>query len=74
MDQPPSGPAFAGIDVSKERLDVHLRPSGRSLSVPRDGPGLEQLLARLREAAPLLVVLEATDSGQFRGHRAIVGG
>jgi len=59
MDQPPP-PAFAGIDVSKDRLDVHLKPSGQSFAVPRDGLGLEQLLARLREAAPALIVLEAT--------------
>ena len=51
---------FAGIDVSKDRLDVHLRPSAESFVVARDGPGLEQLVARLRAAGPELVVLEAT--------------
>ena len=51
---------FVGIDVSKDRLDVHLRPSGEAFAVARDGPGLEALAARLRGHAPLLVVLEAT--------------
>jgi transposase len=51
---------FVGIDVSKDRLDVHLRPSGEAFAVARDGPGLEALAARLRDHAPALVVLEAT--------------
>lgn len=51
---------FVGIDVSKDRLDVHVRPSGESLAVARDGQGLEQLVARLGVIAPELVVLEAT--------------
>lgn len=72
MDQPPA-PAFAGIDVSKDRLDVHLRPSGRSFAVPRDGPGLEQLLARLRDAAPALVVLEATGGFEVTVAAAVAG-
>ncbi len=60
MEQPPSSPVFAGIDVAKDRLDVHLRPSRQSFAVPRDGPGLEQLAAALRGRSPALVVLEAT--------------
>jgi transposase len=60
MDQPPSTAVFAGIDVSKDRLDVHLRPSGRTFAVPRDGPGLERLVSELHTLSPGLVVLEAT--------------
>jgi transposase len=51
---------FVGIDVSKDRLDVHLRPSGESFWVARDGCGLEQLVERLATAGAELVVLEAT--------------
>jgi transposase len=51
---------FAGIDVSKDRLEVHLRPSGEAFAAARDGPGVEALVARLRDHAPVLVVLEAT--------------
>ncbi len=51
---------FVGIDVSRDRLDVHLRPTGESFAVTRDGQGLEQLTARLGVVEPELVVLEAT--------------
>jgi transposase len=61
MEQPPASPSFVGIDVSKDRLDVHVRPSGRSFTVPRDGAGLERLLADLCGHDELaLIVLEAT--------------
>lgn len=51
---------FVGIDVAKDRLDVHLRPSGEDFVVVRDGLQLEQLAARLSAIRPELVVLEAT--------------
>jgi len=51
---------FVGIDVSKDRLDVHLRPSGEAFAVPRDGEGIEALAARLGELDLELVVIEAT--------------
>jgi len=51
---------FVGIDVAKDRLDVHLRPSGESFTVIRDGEGLVQLVDRLHRLAPRLVVMEAT--------------
>jgi transposase len=51
---------FVGIDVAKDRLDVHLRPSAESFAVARDGEGLVQLVERLQNLAPRLVVMEAT--------------
>lgn len=51
---------FVGIDVSKDRLDVHVRPSGAAFAVPRDGKGVEELLDRLRTVAPTLIAMEAT--------------
>jgi transposase len=51
---------FVGIDVAKDRFDVHLRPSGEAFAVARDGEGLAQLVERLRALAPRLVVMEAT--------------
>ncbi len=51
---------FVGIDVAKDRLDVHLRPSGETFAVARDGEGLAQLVDRLQTLAPQLVVMEAT--------------
>ena len=51
---------FVGIDVAKDRLEVHLRPHGESFTVARDGEGLAVLVERLLALAPVLVVLEAT--------------
>ena len=49
-----------GIDISKDRLDVHVRPSGEVFAVSRDAGGLDVLLARLRKLSPRIVVAEAT--------------
>lgn len=57
MDQ---SPCFVGIDVSKDRLDVYLRPVGSAFGVARDAEGLDDLVERLSALAPALVVLEAT--------------
>jgi transposase len=57
---------FVGIDVSKDRLDVHLRPSGDTFAVMHDGEGIAALIQRLSVAAPELVVLEATGGLQTR--------
>jgi transposase len=51
---------FVGIDVSKERLDVHVRPAGESFSVPRSGAGVDDLIVRLQALTPTLVAVEAT--------------
>ena len=51
---------FVGIDVAKDRLDVHVRPAGESFVVGRDGEGIEELAKRLNAVTPTLVVLEAT--------------
>lgn len=60
MEQPPSSPTYVGIDVSKDRLDVHMRPSGQIFAVARDSKGLDQLASKLCALAPALIVLEAT--------------
>jgi len=41
-------------------LDVHVRPSGESFAVSRDGTGLEELVDRLRTLTPMLIAVEAT--------------
>ncbi len=51
---------YVGIDVSKERLDVAVRPSGDSWGVSYDQPGVEELVAELLVLVPVVVVLEAT--------------
>jgi transposase len=64
---------YAGIDVSKDRLDVHVRPSGESFSVARDGDGLTMLIARLHPLAPRLVAVEATGGFETIVAAAIAG-
>lgn len=54
------GTVFVGIDVSKERLDVQVRPSGENFAVSRDGKGLTELVERLSHLKPHLVAVEAT--------------
>jgi transposase len=60
MEQSATSSSFVGIDVSKDRLDVHVRPSGQTSAVARDGKGLERLTNELRDLTPALIVLEAT--------------
>jgi transposase len=64
---------FVGIDVSKDRLDVHVRPSGEAFAVARDGEGLDRLAAKLRALAPDLVVLEATGGFEAVVAAAVAG-
>ena len=49
-----------GIDVSKDRLDVAVRPTGESLIFKRTGVGIEDLIARLGALSPKMVAIEAT--------------
>lgn len=49
-----------GIDVSKRTLEVCLLPKRESFVLTNDQEGVDQLLSRLHQAAPELVVLEAT--------------
>lgn len=51
---------FVGIDVSKDRLDVHLRPSDEALHVLRNTKELDTLARRLSGLPVALIVLEAT--------------
>jgi transposase len=51
---------FVGIDVSKKRLDVALRPNNESFSVANDARGIAALVRRLRKLAVRRVVLEAS--------------
>lgn len=51
---------FIGIDVSKAQLDVSVLPQETFWSCPNDDAGRADVVARLRELAPTLIVLEAT--------------
>lgn len=49
-----------GIDVSKDWLDVHVRPSGDAFRVPNNRQGHRQLTRRLRPLEIACVALEPT--------------
>lgn len=51
---------IVGIDVSKDRLDVHARPGAVAFSVSRDGEGIAALVARLASMKVAAVAVEAT--------------
>jgi transposase len=53
-------PIYVGIDVAKDRLDVHVWPSGEAIALARDGEGLAALVDRVGKLSPALIVLEAT--------------
>jgi len=73
MEQSPGSPNFVGIDVSKDRLDVHLRPSAKAFAVARNGEGLDRLVTELRRVVPTLVVLEATGGFELTVAAALAG-
>jgi transposase len=57
---------FAGIDVSKASLDLHIDTLMKSLHVAYDETGIAQIVACLREVSPTLIVMEATGGLEIR--------
>lgn len=51
---------IVGVDVSKDRLDVHVLPSGEAFAVGRDGEGLAALVERLKPLGLRVAAVEAT--------------
>jgi transposase len=51
---------FVGIDVSKDSLDLAVRPSGEHWSIKHDPQQFPALVEKLTELAPTRIVLEAT--------------
>lgn len=60
----PMGDVFVGVDVSKSRLDVVVRPSGEIWRFSNDEAGFATLVERLKPLEPRLVVMEATGGYQ----------
>jgi transposase len=60
------GMEVVGIDVSKARLDVAFRPSGKRLAVANGARGISGLVTALKAAAPECVLLEATGGYEFK--------
>ena len=53
-------PIYVGIDVSKERIDVAVRPIDSNWSLSYDGAGVDDLVTLLRDLNPLGVITEST--------------
>lgn len=49
-----------GIDVSKDKLDVHVLPSGEAFSVARKADGIDALICRIAPLGVHAVAVEAT--------------
>lgn len=64
-------PCFAGVDVSKDHLDLHARPSGVAERFANDPDGVAALVARLSPLAPALVVFEATGGMEYPAAAAL---
>jgi len=57
---------FVGIDVSKSTLDVCIEPDEKTLHVAYDKAGIKQIVDRLKEVSPTLIVIEATGGLEIR--------
>jgi len=64
---------YVGIDVSKDRLDVHILPQDEAFSVERNGKGLAELVDRLKSFVPSLVAVEATGGFESTTAAALAG-
>ena len=64
MESMPAADRFVGIDVSKSWVDVHVRPDGAAFGCNTDGPGLAELVRRVRPLSPRLIVMA---SGGYEG-------
>jgi transposase len=64
---------IVGVDVSKDRLDVHVLPSGEAFAVGRDGEGLAALVERLKPLGVQLAAVEATGGLEMVVAAALAG-
>ncbi|HSM50449.1 MAG TPA: IS110 family transposase, partial [Thermoanaerobaculia bacterium] len=62
---------FIGIDVSKAHLDIAAHPSGERWRVANTPDGVAELLKRLQDLAPQLIVLEATGNYERLAARSL---
>ena len=64
---------YVGIDVSKATLDVALGSDGELVQGSNDESGIAALVSRITQAAPVLVVLEATGGYEWLVAAALGG-
>ena len=56
---------WVGIDVSKEGLDVAVRPTGEAWPEQNNKAGIKALIGRLKKLAAQRMVLEATGGHEY---------
>jgi transposase len=57
---------FVGIDISKDSLDLCIEPDNEVLHLAYDDKGIAQVVKRLTQVAPTLIVMEATGGLEMR--------
>jgi transposase len=67
MDNQPEQDRYIGIDVGKDRIEIHIRPDNVGFGCATDAKSLEALAARLKPLRPTVIALEATG-----GYEAII--
>jgi len=71
MPEPNATPVYAGVDVCKEWLDVHVHPTGQTLRVSNDRVGLGRLKRVLAGLPVARVVMEATGKHHRAAQRSL---
>lgn len=51
---------YIGIDVAKDKVDIHVLPTGRTFSATNDDKGIKSLTRRIKRMSPTLIVVEST--------------
>lgn len=63
--------SFVGIDVSKDELEVCIRPSNKSLTFANTEDGIALMADHLKTLSPSLIVLEATGGYEMAAVNAL---
>lgn len=71
MSEQATPPVYVGIDVCKERLDLHLHPLGLRMAVANDAGGWRRLKRALAGHQVVRVVMEATSRYHRAAHRSL---
>ncbi len=56
---------WVGVDVSKQRLDIAVRPTGELLTIDNDEAGIKKLVKLIAKWSPQLIVMEATGGHEY---------
>lgn len=67
-------PVTIGIDVAKDKLDLHLWPAGVDATFDNTPAGVAQLVKRLRDHPVSLIVIEATGRYERRAALSLMDG